>query len=335
MELGVGVFPTITDRWQYSLSDCITCLARTSDRGDWAATSAAGELASIDRDGNFTLLLPPRDCGFYCLGYSQDDRYLAAGGAAEVAISFDGKTEIIPSQKWIENLAWHPHHQTLAYTCGNRVVIWTDRDLAIGPLNFDRSSIFDLAWHPDGSHLAVAGYKGVKIWSSDDWLALPQELAVDTATTHLSWSPDGTYLAAANLDRSISILDLTNPHDPWLLQGCPAKIRSLVWAGDIQDNFGLAVASGTEIVWWQQDPELGWAGTLWSGHEGIIRTIDRHPQSLGLLSVSEDGCACIRSLDGEAIDVVYTQAELTSAIWQPDGRSAILGTRSGQLGIWG
>jgi WD40 repeat protein len=322
--------------WQYELSDCVSAIARQPQSDCWLATSVAGELVAVDASGKLEEIVPASSLAYYTIDCSRGGKYIAAGGESGVTICGGDTIQHFPHPKWVDRVAWHPTRDRLAYSYGDRVSLIDADDLAVDrTLEFTHSSVFDLAWHPDGSQLAVAGYRGVKIWSSADFSLPPVELPLDTATTHLSYTADGQYLAAANLDKSIAIFDRDNFADPWLLQGCPSKIRALTWGKDARGNPGLAAATGAEIAWWGRDDEIDWQGSLWSGHQGTIRSIEIHPLGGALLSASEDGWICIRSLDGEIIDAFDTdRLDINTAIWHPSGNSIIIGTRSGELSIW-
>jgi WD40 repeat protein len=324
---------TLTCEWDYTLTDAITGIAVEPSGDRWAVCSAAGELVTIDRDFQLQQIIPTNDRPFYGLAFSGDGKYLAAGGETGVVVVGEDRIDRLPQSKWVEHLAWHPVVPQLAYSYGSKVEIWHPQLGVEMSIDFARSSVLDLAWHPHGTHLAIAGYKGVTIRSIVDLTATPIEIPVDTAASHIAWSPDGRYLAAACFDRSIYILDLSIDPDPWLLRGCERKIRDLLWAE--AEGMILAVASGNDIVCWQSDANLDWTGSIWSGHELPIHTLALHPSGEIITSTGEDGMICLRTLAGDLIDAIDSGApNLDCWQWHPQGTSAIVGYRSGQLSFW-
>jgi WD40 repeat protein len=341
-------------RWQAQLSDLVTAIAWSPISHGWAASSAAGEIHWIETsaqtgDRREVVLLAPTGNSIDRLGFSADGQWLAAGGqTGQVSIWLcppgmsPQLVRILEFQVWIDELVWHPTRSELAIGCGAKVQIWDMVAASESTLqgkgfanewSRDRSSIFALAWHPDGNELAVGGYKGVEIWAPTGQVPLRHKLTVDTASIQLAWSPDGRYLAAGNLDRSLTIVDWQHPDDPWILQGCPGKIRQLVWLAQTERPC-LAVATGDAIVLWDLAAEE-WTGQLLTGHQGVVTRLAAHPELPLLVSAASDGSACIWSAHGEIEQIVTnTLSGFTTLAWQPQEMCLATGSQMGEIGLW-
>jgi WD40 repeat protein len=357
--------------WQGQLNDLVTDLVCAPNGTSWAASSAAGsviwtagltESVTLHEGGELD-----RGLTIDSIAFSADSRWLAAAGQAGQLLIWNCEDTSRPPQlvsktnfnKWIEHLVWHPTESLLAIGYGAELKIlniigatapisWqfvsAKRRLLLGQtlryrqrgasLEENRSSIFDLAWHPHGKYLAVAGYQGVQIWTPRD-REPPIHITTATASIKLSWSSDGRYLAAGNLDRTITIIDWHHPSDPWLLQGCPGKIRQLVWLKGTTTPC-LAVASGTEIILWQLTGDLlTWNGRCLEGHQGTVEVLAAHPHAPILGSGGTDGCICLWSADGAIVQILTDGGDgLTALAWQPHGEYLAAGTQTGSIGQW-
>jgi WD40 repeat protein len=352
--------------WQGRLNDLVTDLAWSPSDNSWAASSAAGEVVWNAGLGDLVGLKSADDRSIGRLAFSGDGRWLAAGGQAgqlfiwERSPHQDRETSFAPStyanqppapmaidsppqlvkiieiDRWIEHLAWHPIEPLLAISYGAQIKIWDVRTtIEMVTWQFDKSSIFDLQWHPNGSSLAVAGYKGVQIWSPEDTHAPVRTLKVDTATTNIAWTQDGRYLAAANLDRTLTIVDWQHPDDPWILQGFLGKIRHLSWLRGSTLPC-LVVASGTDITRWELNVNTSdWSGRLLEGHQSTIEALTVHSQSPIAISGDTDGYTCLWSGTGE-IEQILTNivSGITILKGDPHGTFLAIGSHSGSIEVW-
>ncbi len=333
--------------WQGQLTDLVTALAWSPSGDSWAASSANGEIVWMrlnsstiaENFAEMVTLQAANGTSIDRLAFSADGCWLAAGGQAGQLSLWAQKSNLPPQRvhtielhTWIDDLAWHPTLPQLAIAHGPHVKIWdavAAREMITW--RFDRSSIFDLAWHPNGNYLAVAGYKGVEIWAAGDLTTPIQRLNVDTATIQIAWSANGNYLAAGNLDGSLTILDWHNPGDPWILQGCPGKIRQIVWQGTMSH---CAVATGAAVVLWNLIGDH-WAGQLLEGHHGVVVAIAACPDREMFGSVATDGYLCIWSAQGEITKIsTNSLCEFTALAWQPQGLYLATGNQLGEIGVW-
>jgi WD40 repeat protein len=329
--------------WQTELDDLVTKLAWSPNGRDWVGSSAAGQIIWVSYHRESVILHESDGYSIDGLSYSADGLWLAAGGRAGklwiwscgVVDSPPQLVTTIESGGWNEHLAWHPTDACLAIANGRDIKIWdipTNTELITW--RFDRSSVFNLAWHPQGKYLAVAGYKGVQVWELGMGLDPFYRLEVDTASLTVAWSDDGRYLVAGNLDRTLTLIDWDRPQDPWILQGCPGKIRHITWLKGKTPC--LAVATGTAIILWTLTPNTSdWIASLLEGHEGFIGAISAHPQTPTLISGDADGYACLWSDTGAIEQILTTDlSEYTAFGWHPQGRYLVIGTKMGELGLW-
>ncbi|MBM0745720.1 PD40 domain-containing protein (plasmid) [Phormidium sp. CLA17] len=332
--------------WQGTLADYVTAIAWSLD-GKMAASSAAGEVV-LYQAGAFqeTSLQQGDGRSVDCLAWSQDGRWLAAGGqSGQVKLwrMQSERPELIaivgnPSA-WVDHMAWSPTQDLLAFSLGKYVQVW---DAALGDvattLAFDTSSALDLTWHPDGKRLSVGGYQGVKIWTADDWDDDPYLLMIPSASVAIAWSPDGRYIASGNLDRTITVLEWENPH-PWVMRGFPGKVRQLAWS-DVPTKVGaslLASASAEGLVVWekQADEALGWEGRVLAGHEGIVQSMHFQPDTLLLASAAADGWVCLWHKAQRLAQVLNGASNGFACLaWHPKGKQLAAGGQNGELLVW-
>jgi WD40 repeat protein len=325
-----------------NLADYITALKWNLSGKKLAVVSAAGEVVILENN-EITYLQTSTGKSIDCVDFSADGKYLAAGGQ-------DGKIQIWRENQlietlenapaWVDQLAWHPHKNHVAFSLGKYVQIW-DVETAeiIVTLPFDNySSILGIDWRKDGKYLAISGYKGLKIWDSEDWDDEPYILQTPTVSVATGWSPDGKYLASGNMDRSVTVLEWGNP-DPWVMRGFPGKIRQLAWS-EVTNATGaplLASSSVDGVVVWEKsaDEELGWEARVLSNHVDIINAIAYKPQTSILASAGADGWLCLWNDDDQVSQVITgVSGGFSTLAWHPQAKYLAAGGEQGELLIW-
>ena len=149
--------------------------------------------------------------------------------------------ELENPRRWIDQLAWHPSCNQVAFSLGKKVQIWdAESRSAIAQLDFENSSIFGMAWHPEGKHLAASGSKGVKVWNALRWNEVPRKLEIPSASGAIAWSGDGQRIAVANAEQLAQ-----------LLTGASGGFCGLAWHP--QGHKLAAGGQGGEVLIWKRD----------------------------------------------------------------------------------
>jgi len=281
------------------------------------------------------------DFSLDCLGFSNDGKWLAAGGQAgkiqiwrlaEQSQSFELITNLDCGTAWLDCLAWHPQSNLLAFAVNRELKIWDAQTQEIAQnLDFEVSSIFNLSWHPQGNYLAASGHGGVKVWQSDNWQQKPNKLQVPGASLDCAWSSDGKYLASGNLDRTISLLDWGNP-PPWLMQGFPSKVSQVAWS-HYADKPLLAASCQEGITIWQFDHQSkNWQNNILQ-HQKMVQAIAFSPNSALLASAGDDGELKIWQ-GKKLIQTLKAKSGFSCLAWHPTGQYLAAGKQNGELTIW-
>jgi WD40 repeat protein len=326
------------------LADYVTAIAWSPEGRILAASSGAGDIILWRSSAHFQTLKFPTQSSVDCLSFSRDGQFLAAGGQdGKLQIwhlpSGDLRTTLENAPAWIDKLAWSPHRNQIAFSIGKSVCVWdANTEKVVTTLNFETSSVLDLAWHPTNKHLAIAGYQGIKIWDSRNWQNNPHILKIPSASQVIAWSSDGKYLASGNLDRTITVTKWGNPF-PWLMQGCPGKIRALAWSNrpTVLGAPLLATASAESTVVWEKqvNDSDGWQSLVLEGHLDSVSAIDFYPETLLLASAAEDGRICLWQ-DAEQLrqTIKASKEGISCLVWQPLGQFLASGGFNGELRVW-
>jgi WD40 repeat protein len=352
--------PELQLEWQGQLSDLVTAIVCAPNGASWVASSAAGAVVWSSGSTDPVELQAATGQSIDSIGFSADNRWLAAGGQAGELFIWNCDDSQQPPQlvskikinKWIEHLDWHPIESSLAISYGAQVKIWdVPKSAEIATKTFtggveiatnrqhqtnqQQASIFDLAWHPTGEYLAMAGYKGVQIWAYLDGSAPIQTIEVETASITLAWARNGNYLAVGNLDRTLTVLDWQHPIDRWTLTGCPGKIRQIVWLADSLTAC-FAVASGAMMLLWELTTDAtSWNGQCLEGHQDTVVALAAHPDRSIIASASADGYTCLWSEQGEIYQIITEDLrKFTTLAWHPQSKYLVIGTQTGSLGLW-
>jgi len=334
-------------QWQGALSEYVTAVAWSPD-GLLAASSAAGEVVVL-QDDSLDNLLSAGLVSIDCLAFSDDGKFLAAGGQdgkvrvwSILSVSGQKEVKLIATldnaPTWVDKLAWSPTCNHLAFSLGRYVQIWdADSQTVITTLPFVNSSVFDLAWRPNGESIAIAGNGGVKIWSTQDWNDEPYIIDMPSASIVTAWSGDSKYIASGNLDNTITVLEYGSPH-PWVMRGFPGKISNLTWSQRLSNNAPLLAASSIEgIAVWKKEAndKDGWNARVLDLHDSKIQGLEFRPYSTLLASAADDGWLCLWTKAKQVGQILEGASGGFSCVdWSQDGKWLAAGGQDGELIVW-
>ncbi|MBE9032760.1 WD40 repeat domain-containing protein [filamentous cyanobacterium LEGE 11480] len=333
----------LNQHWHSHLSDYITKTSWSPDGTHLAASSASGEVALYKSLTEVIILRSADENAINSLSFSANGQFLAVGGQSGEVIVWDIHTPNCPivlhrshPGKWIDQLAWHPEHNHLAYGSSSQVQVW---DIAtntqITELEFQNSSVLHLTWHPAGKCLTASGHGGMKIWFADDWQRDFKLIEVPGASLWATWSGDGRYLASGNLDRTLTVAEWDSP-PPWLMQGFPGKVNQLDWS--TQSGAPLLAASCVEAitVWQRGDKsESGWQSQVLKHHRDRVNAIAFQPDSRLLASASQDGQVALWHNGKRLAQVLQNFTAGASCLaWHPNGQQLAAGGSAGEIQVW-
>ncbi len=330
-------------QWQGRLTEYITAI-NWSKKGDLAASSASGEVMLFTDTPQ--LVLPPNntESSLDHLAFSPDSQYLAVGGQnGQVLIWRLSELKLIDTLdwnlQWLENLAWHPQKNYLAFSQGRYVQIWdVETQEIITSLPFENSTVLDFAWHPQGDYLAIAGNGGVKIWDSRDWLEDPIYIETYAPAFKIKWSGDKDYLAISCLDDTVMLWDDVN-FLPWQLYGFRGgKVRNLTWSKIAPENAPLlATSSRGDVLVWQKEKiaENGWSASILSIEDSIIQDLQFNPNNLLLVGGNEEGCLFLWENEEQLMDkFMGIEGGFSCLQWDFSGKKLAVGSDMGEIFIF-
>ena len=332
---------------QAILSDYVSALAWPPD-GQWlAAASAAGEVLMLSTSGPTQTLQSPQTESVSCLSFSADGQFLATAGQAgrvrlwrRQPLQWALVSERSHSGVWIDQLAWHPKQNLLAYGVNSQIKLWdVEAEKLLGELDFEASSVLHLAWRPKGTALAVGGHGGVKVWPFPLAAQEPILMAVPGASLFTAWSHDGRYLASGNLDRTLTVMQWHSP-PPWFMQGFPGRVRHLSWSMPTLSSGVplLAAACAEGITVWERTQGKSdiWQSRVLHHHQDVVEMCAFQPRSLLLASAGWDGVVCFWSRGKRLAQILegFSQGVSTLA-WQPTGAQLAAGGAAGEIIVWG
>ncbi|UXY28687.1 nSTAND1 domain-containing NTPase [Streptomyces sp. HUAS TT20] len=290
----------------------------------------------------------------YAVGFSPDGRTLATG-------SGDNKVRLwsIPASDMIGRIgAYRPDGRVLATAARDgRVRLWNvqspDRPVLLSePFTTGERDLRSLVFSPDGRTLAVltGTSNTVQLWNvadPGDPVAHGRPLALRTRFAGgdaLAISPDGRTLAADYDDRTIQLLDITDPARPRrlgkLLTGHTGYVNALVFSPD-----GRTLASGsadtTVRLWNVTDPRHATVlGAPLKEHLGPVNALAYSPDGHTLASGSDDGTVRlwnvahpVRATGLGPVPSGHTEA-VVSLTFSQDGRTLASGGNDDTVRLW-
>ncbi|WP_428934866.1 AAA family ATPase [Streptomyces sp. ACT015] len=238
----------------------------------------------------------------YAVGFSPDGRTLASG-------SGDGKVRLwtVPGGDMPGQVgAFRPDGKVLATGGGDGAVRLWDMSDPARPVALGRGfttghrALRSLTFLPGGRTLAVliGVENAVQLWDvADPARPVPHGPPVPVDTRYagaaaLAVSPDGRTLATDRDDRTVQLLDLTDPARPrrvgGLLTGHTGYVNALAYSRDGR-TLASAGADGTIRLWDVADRHRArLLGTPLAGHLGPVNTLAFAPDGRTLASGSDD-----------------------------------------------
>lgn len=333
---------SLTIQWQGKLEEYITALNWSID-GKLAVSSANGEVLLFTDKPQIILTANHKKNAINCLDFSGDAQFLAVGGE-------DGKVKIwqFPSlqlltvvddvSQWINNLAWHPQQNYLAFSQGRNVHIWdaVSQEIIV-TLPFENASVLDLSWNPNGELLAIAGNGGVKIWDSTNWQDEPFYVEMNAAALKISWSKDGEYLAMTSLDKIVLVWGGGNLV-PWRLSGFSGKIRNLSWSPNSSANTPILATSSIEnIILWEKtkNEKPSWKASVLTINDSIIQSLQFHPQKMLFACGNKEGELFLWTKSENSIKTfAKISGGLSCLKWDFLGQKLAIGSDNGEIIIF-
>lgn len=246
-------------------SDTIWGMAASPD-GRWLATAAHDGSVKLWDAQKYSLLRSWQTPGelAWCVAFSSDGRYLAAGGSDE----HTGVVRVWEVEsgrercRWsghrslVRALAFHPQHPWLVSCATDGAIrVWdAEANQAVGLLHQFDQVVFGLAFRPDGGRLAATCQDGMlALW---DWGSNPRLMAPPDVQLHghlagiwgVTYSPDGRYLASGADNGVITLWDGRTDEHIVTLRGATAQIRQLSFSRDSRLLAGAAY-DAAPIVW--------------------------------------------------------------------------------------
>lgn len=297
----------------------------------WATTSDDSCIYIWDRESDELEELRWGEESVWCLDWSPDAKYLAAGGMHEEVWIWD----VIARQPvrklrtvWhVTGVSWSPDGGRLA--AGIRRGILKVYDPNTGELLADLDGVGERGeqyslqpvWHPGGDYLAVSTTESWLVMRCDDWSVIYQR---DRETGQaigfsVAWRPDGERIAYAN-DGKVTLL---NPFDdevaPVVYENV-GNLKHIAWSPDSQRLLTGDTRRDRRLTILEmnvpfQPPVIATGATL--------QSLSWLPDSDAFVAINaaDGSLSCWRVADGEQLSVKPAPSA-DRAIWSPDRRFA-------------
>lgn len=323
------------------VDDFVAGLAWSPDAGRIAVAGGEGKVFLLN---NEAAKLQVNEVGEHLMGATavvwQTD------GAAFSSIGQDGRLALFDGRDGAEKaslrlsrqpgaaLEWCADTKQWACAAGKSLFLCS-ADLSASELCHEAAtSLTALAYDQAGRGLAASRNGGVDVHR---WAAEHQVRHYPWASPCLTaaFSPNGKIIASGTQDGSVHFWYLATGKDSQM-RGYPDKVDVTVWR---HDSRYLATAAGEQLVIWDfggKGPEGSRPLQLRSHTERIVACAFQ-PGGSYLASVGRDWRLSLWQPGKVDIDLDahMTHAEPTSLAWSPDGRFIAVGTRSGDITLYG
>jgi WD40 repeat protein/beta-lactamase regulating signal transducer with metallopeptidase domain len=325
--------------------------------GKWLA--AAGENRGLRllraSDGKLTHLFRAELPHFYCIEFSHDSRFLAAGGsryqgrtASHFALVFDvlehkQVAKLEGHTGSILNVAFGPRDEVLATSGADNVVrLWDAKSWKLrAQLNGHTGAVKGLAFSPDGKTLATGSVdKTIRLWNVITGEALGQLEGHPGAVREIAFSGDGKLLVSGGAQHSLRLWDVEGMKELATLREAPDPAEDggnapLVMALAPSGKWLATGGENGEVV--LRDPATGEVVRKVKCSDDAVTTLAFSPDGKTLAASGPDGLVKLldpatgkelKSLKGEDPSWIYSLA------FAPDGKAIAAGSYDKTVHVW-
>ncbi|MGZ3420590.1 MAG: WD40 repeat domain-containing protein [Polyangiales bacterium] len=323
--------------WRAQVGDYTIALA-SSRRGDFiAAATGAGDIIVWEAtNGGVVFRERAHGGGAMSLAWSPTTDILATSGQDGTAKIFSAKGELLatlPSNGWVEHVAWSPDGRWLATAAGKQVRIWTREGAPHLETESHPSTVSALRWSHGtnrGRQLATACYGGVHLWDVASG-ARAKLLGWKGSLVSLAWSPDDKIIAGGAQDNSVHFWRVSTGRDAQM-SGYPFKPTAIAW--DAQSTL-LATSGDATVTVWNfsgKGPE-GSRPIQLAGHKAQCTTLAFSPRKGILASGGQDTGILLwePKRTHKPIAFAFLDDFVTSLVWHPEHRLLVGGDAAGTV----
>jgi len=282
--------PRVIREWQGE--EYVQGLAWSPDGLLLAIAEISGRVTILDiMNGDIRLQTQAHALGCCHIAWRPHGNMLATGGQ-------DGSLKIWNTENgdllhtlgsgrdWIECLAWNQTGESLAFSQGRVLSVWSPAAGLKDGFPPMPSTILGVDWNPGGDSIAAAAYGGVTVFPLEG-ARVPREFAWKGSSLSIAWSPNGKYIASGQQDNCVHFWRVENGSDSQM-HGYATKVRDIAWS---PDSRFLATAGSDEITMWDfqgKGPE-GRPPLNLEGHRDLVTALAFESSGASLVSGSADG----------------------------------------------
>ncbi len=275
------------------------------------------------------------DGAVLCLAADADHVLTGGDDGRFLRISPDGQVEEIADfgSRWVDCVA--ARHGQRACSSGKTVHVWRKGEAS--PASLDHvSTVGGLAFDAKGRRLAAAHYGGATVWARGERRWKPSKLVWKGSHCAVSFSPDSKYLVTAMQENALHGWRLRDKGH-MTMQGYPAKVKSLAWAGDAPH---LVTSGADEAICWPFDGKDGPMGRapLCVAHGGkrLATCVQPLGKENAVLAGFQDGAVLLAELDEAREPTVVrgsTGSEVTAIATAGSLSHVLIGDAKGSV-LW-